>query len=100
MRTISILAATAVLSFGATAALAQSTDPAGRSAAPQKHKSAYCLIESRTGSNCTFETLAACLKNKTGISDMCDPNPGSETTGSGIPGDAVPNGDPAAVLAR
>ncbi|MBV9260618.1 MAG: hypothetical protein JO205_04535, partial [Pseudolabrys sp.] len=39
---------------------------------------ATAVLESRTGSNCTFETLAACLKNKTGISDMCEPNSGSE----------------------
>ena len=35
----------------------------------------YCLVQDHTGaSNCTFRSLASCLKSKTGNTDTCVPN--------------------------
>ena len=44
----------------------------------------YCLTTKDAGlssANCSFQTMAACEKSKTGKNDQCMPN--STTTGSG-----------------
>jgi hypothetical protein len=45
----------------------------------------YCLEtkdQGPKGANCSFQTMAACEKSKTGMNDTCTPN-NRATTGSG-----------------
>ncbi|HVV62922.1 MAG TPA: DUF3551 domain-containing protein [Pseudolabrys sp.] len=42
----------------------------------------YCLHENKGATNCSFQTMAACEKAKTGNSDNCTLNK-PKTTGSG-----------------
>lgn len=61
------------------AAIALSAVPA--SAASAKNGK-YCLHENKGAANCSFQTMAACEKAKTGNSDNCTLNK-PRTTGSG-----------------
>ncbi|MGI8527432.1 MAG: DUF3551 domain-containing protein [Pseudolabrys sp.] len=85
MRFAVVLATALAVSFVATAASAQA--PAGT--VPPTKKGAFCLKESRGGAtNCTFDSMAQCVKSKVGNGDTCGRNPKSRTTGSASSGNA------------
>jgi hypothetical protein len=47
----------------------------------------YCLETKDQGpasANCSFQTMAACEKSKTGKNDQCTPNSGTTGMGSGM----------------
>lgn len=47
----------------------------------------YCLETKDQGprdANCSFQTMAACEKSKTGRNDQCTPNSGTTGMGSGM----------------
>jgi hypothetical protein len=56
----------------------------GPASAQSVQSGKYCLNTKDAGpqtANCSFQTMAACEKSKTGKNDICAPN--SMTTGSG-----------------
>jgi hypothetical protein len=59
---------------------------AAANAATPVNSGAFCLTPTKAGDskNCSFATMAACEKGKSGSGDTCAPNAGTETTGSGL----------------